>query len=115
MTRALAGESSDAVVMLSRNAAHPYGVLLAVSGRPLRDATGRPGAVAVSHDITMEQAQRTELETFAAVAAHDLRNPLAIINGYLDVITDVALPELTGATARTVTDVLRRAQSGQPG
>jgi signal transduction histidine kinase len=112
IVRALAGESSDAVVMLSRNAAHPYGVLIAVSGRPLRDACGRPGAVIVSRDITAESAQRTELETFAAVAAHDLRNPLAIVNGYLDVVADIAVPELTGETADAVVDVLGRAQGG---
>jgi len=110
--RALAGDTSDGVVMRSRNAAHPYGILLAVTGRPLRDAAGRPAAVAVSRDITAEHAQRTELETFAAVAAHDLSTPLAIIRGYLDVLDDIVLPELAAEIAETAADVLRRAQDG---
>lgn len=112
VVRALAGESSDEVVMFSRNAAHPSGVLLAVSGRPLEDVTGRPGAVVVSRDITAQHAQHAELETFAAVAAHDLRTPLAVVTGYLGLVADLAVPELDGDIADTVADVLRRAQNG---
>src|SRR6185369_15965236 len=50
-----------------------------------------------------------ELEMFAAVAAHDLRAPLAAVSGYLELITDLAIPQLTGDTAPTVADILRRA------
>jgi signal transduction histidine kinase len=109
LMRALAGESCDGIEMVARSKAHPSGVLLTVSGRPLNAATGNPGAVAVYRDVTDERAQRTELEMFAAVAAHDLSAPLAIVSGYLEVIGDLVVPQLTGETAPTVIDVLRRA------
>ncbi|MFI7545243.1 ATP-binding protein [Actinoplanes sp. NPDC049599] len=109
LARALAGESCDGVEILVRSAAHPRGVLLTVSGRPLSAESGNPGAVAVYRDVTDERAQRTELEMFAAVAAHDLSAPLAIVIGYLEVIADLVVPQLTDDTAPTVIDVLRRA------
>jgi signal transduction histidine kinase len=37
--------------------------------------------------------------------------PLAIVTGYLDLIADLALPELSGATPDTLSNVLRRAQT----
>jgi signal transduction histidine kinase len=109
LMRALAGESCDGVEIFVRSSAHPGGVLLTVSSRPLGTATGDPAAVAVYRDVTDERAQRTELERFAAVAAHDLSAPLAIVSGYLELITDLVVPKLDGETAPTVTDILRRA------
>ena len=109
LARALKGESCDGVEILVRSRAHPQGVLLTVSGRPLSAESGSPGAVAVYRDVTDERAQRTELEMFAAVAAHDLSAPLAIVIGYLEVIADLVVPQLTDDTAPTVIDVLRRA------
>ena len=112
LMRALAGESCDGVEILVRSTVHPHGVLLTVSSRPLSAPTGHPGAVAVYRDVTDERAQRTELEMFAAVAAHDLSAPLAIVSGYLEVIADLVVPQLSGDTAPTVTEVLRRACGG---
>ncbi|GEP39095.1 hypothetical protein NPS01_27580 [Nocardioides psychrotolerans] len=85
LVRALAGEPSDEVEMLVRNAAHPEGVRLSVSSRPL-DAVGQRGAVAVYRDVTVDREQRAELAAFAGVVAHDLKHPLTVIIGFLELI-----------------------------
>jgi len=72
LVRALAGESTDHVEMVIRNAAHPEGVTITVSGRPLHSAAGQIGAVAVFHDITARKAADVEL----AAAADALRAEL---------------------------------------
>lgn len=120
LVRALAGESTDGVEMLVRNAERPQGVLISVSGRPLDPTAGQTGAVAVFRDVTEERARQAELEAFAGVAAHDLRTPLAVVAGYADLVADTAVPELErlGAletardTAQHLATIRTRAQAG---
>ena len=85
LVRALGGESTDEVEMVVRNRTRPEGVRIAVSGRPL-DAGGQRGAVAVFRDVTVDREQRAELAAFAGVVAHDLRHPLTVIIGFLELI-----------------------------
>lgn len=85
LVRALGGESTDEVEMVVRNRARPDGVHIAVSGRPL-DAAGQRGAVAVFRDVTVDREQRAELAAFAGVVAHDLKHPLTVIIGFLELI-----------------------------
>ncbi|GEP34144.1 hypothetical protein NSZ01_19120 [Nocardioides szechwanensis] len=50
------------------------------------DGEGR--SVLVVRDITLEREMRTELAAFAGVVAHDLRNPLAGIDGWTELVED---------------------------
>ena len=53
LARAFRGEESNQVELLIRNPARPQGVIISVTGRPLRDETGRlTGGVVVLRDIT---------------------------------------------------------------
>jgi len=45
--------------------------------------------VAIVRDVTIEQQRIEELSTFAAVAAHDLKTPLAAVQGWLEVAEDM--------------------------
>lgn len=88
-SRALAGE-----------AVHDAEVLLAVPGQPERvvavsavplprdELRGRARALVIFRDATTEHARREELAAFAGVVAHDLRNPLAAIDGWTEMIAD---------------------------
>ncbi|GAB6986699.1 hypothetical protein JCM10369A_32230 [Nocardioides pyridinolyticus] len=86
--RALAGEAvHDAEVMLS--VPDQPDRVVAVSAVPLpRDARGRARALVIFRDATTEHARREELAAFAGVVAHDLRNPLAAIDGWTEMIAD---------------------------
>ena len=67
LVRAIRGEPSDDVEMFIRNPRIPHGVYLSVSGRPLRDETGkRMGGVVVFRDVSA-QIEREEalLQAFA--------------------------------------------------
>jgi signal transduction histidine kinase len=95
VTRALAGESSEQVPMLIRNAANPAGVVISICAHPLCDPRGEGGAVAVFHDVTALRQREADLAAFAGVVAHDLKSPLTAIVGYTEVIRDEVddLPE----------------------
>jgi signal transduction histidine kinase len=49
---------------------------------------GSDGIVAIVRDVTSEQRRIEELTTFAAVAAHDLKGPLAAVQGWIEVAED---------------------------
>ena len=61
---------------------------VAVSARrlPTRDARGLGQAVVIYHDVTTDRAQRSALESFAGVVAHDLRGPLSVIDGWAELL-----------------------------
>ena len=87
--RALAGETVREAEILVRAGEQPERVV-AVSAIPLpRDERrGRARALVLFRDTTLEHARREELAAFAGVVAHDLRNPLAAIDGWTEMIAD---------------------------
>jgi signal transduction histidine kinase len=62
--------------------------MLAVQLAPVQYA-GSDGLVAIVRDVTNEQRRLEELASFAAVAAHDLKGPLAAVQGWLEVADDM--------------------------
>lgn len=71
--------------------------VIAVSSVPLRlDGTAQDLAVVLLRDVTTDRARTRELEAFAGVAAHDLRNPLAAVQSWAMLLSD-QLEELTSA------------------
>ncbi|MFB9312789.1 ATP-binding protein [Nocardioides plantarum] len=88
LVRALAGEPTDDVEMLIRNATHPQGAQIVVSGRPIELAQQRPGALAFYRDVTADRHQQAEQAAFAGMVAHDLKNPLALVLGCLELVGD---------------------------
>lgn len=87
--RALAGETVRDAEILVR-AGDQADRVVSVSAMPLpRDGVrGRARALVLFRDTTLEHARREELAAFAGVVAHDLRNPLAAIDGWTEMIAD---------------------------
>ena len=62
LARALRGESTDQVELFFRNPAHPEGIVVASTGRPLRDADGKVcGGIVVLRDISAQKKAQLEL------------------------------------------------------
>ena len=112
LVRALAGEATDDVEMVIRNPAHPQGARIVVSGRPIELGRRRPGALAVYRDVTVERHQQAEQAAFAGMVAHDLKNPLALVLGCLELVGD-DVGQLSGPTdvVGTVTVYLAKASA----
>ena len=47
-----------------------------------------PSAVVLLHDVTAQRARLRELSDFAWMVAHDLRGPLTVLDGWLEVLED---------------------------
>ncbi|GAA2697480.1 ATP-binding protein [Actinoplanes palleronii] len=86
LVRARAGESTEQIEMVLRNPAHPDGIVVTVSARPMPTDDGRTGAVAVFHDITDRKAAEIAL----CAARDDLAGQKAYLTQILDAI-DVAV------------------------
>jgi signal transduction histidine kinase len=91
LVRALSGEATDDVEMVIRNAGQPKGIRINVTARPLDNGAKRRGAVAVFHDVTAHREREAELAAFAGVVAHDLKSPLAVVAGFVELIEDELL------------------------
>jgi len=94
---------------------------------PIYDANGEPKAVCgVSSDITELKAHERELERkterldeFASVVSHDLRNPLTVAQGHLELLDDAdeeVVAELDTSLCRMeeiIEDLLKLARGGR--
>jgi signal transduction histidine kinase len=60
---------------------------------------GADGIVAIARDVTTEQRRIEELTSFAAVAAHDLKSPLAAVQGWMEVAEDALVNDRSTASA----------------
>ena len=52
------------------------------------------------HDVTAQRARVRELTNFAGMVAHDLRGPLTVLDGWLEVLQDGAARIRVLATRR---------------
>jgi signal transduction histidine kinase len=87
--RALAGEPIEGVDLFVRTPLAPEGRTLEVTARPL-PGTDPPLVVVVFHDVTADRRERDELASFAGVVAHDLLNPLTVVEGWSEALLEAA-------------------------
>ncbi len=66
-------------------------------------------AVCSFRDVTREQDERDQLVAFAGVVAHDLKNPLTVVNGWLETLGDALAAQPEVASARLL-PMVERAQ-----
>ena len=106
-TRALRGETVRGERLRLR-AADGHSEVLLVNASPLRDASGAiTAAVVVFHDITdLSELERGRRELFA-MANHDLRTPLTVILGFVQLAKKMLAREPDRA-ARTLDDIERQ-------
>ena len=86
---ALAGESVDHRDLIVRNPSAPDGRMVEVTARPI-PGSDPPLVVVVFHDVTADRRERDELASFAGVVAHDLLNPLTVVEGWSETLLDSA-------------------------
>ncbi len=83
--RALRGDVFNDYEILARR--DERDIVLSTSGAPLLTDTGTvDGGVVVIRDITAHKEHDTARDEFLAIAAHELRAPLAAIKGYSDLL-----------------------------
>ena len=114
--RAMAGEEvvdEDVVVVFDDGSPSRT---LAVSARrlPPMNGDGLRHAVVIYHDVTADRAQRTALESFAGVVAHDLLGPLGVVDGWAEMLANdlAASDTLTRPQAEPKVDRIRAGALG---
>ncbi len=86
---ARSGASVDHLDLFVRSPDVPDGRMVEVTARPLPD-TDPPLVVVVFHDVTADRRERDELASFAGVVAHDLLNPLTVVEGWSEALLESA-------------------------
>jgi len=79
--------------------------ILDVSAQPLGHPTER-STIVLMHDATAQRARLRELSNFAGMVAHDLRGPLTVLDGWLEVVQDGE----AGSDPLAVEDALAKAR-----
>ena len=89
---------------------------LSVSARRLPTVTenGLRQVVMIYHDVTDDREQRSELESFARVVAHDLLGPLGVVDGWAEMLS-LDLDEKQVLTKAEATPKLERLQTAAAG
>src|SRR3984893_15912957 len=118
LARAIRGESVDSAELFVRNFNNADGILISVTGRPLKDENGTlRGGVTVFHDITLqkragealvqakEEAERASKfkDQFLSTMSHELRTPLNAVLGFSDLLADERYGPLDDRQRRYVT------------
>jgi len=123
--KAVQGEETHDIEMFLKNASHPDGIWVVVSGKPFLDEKGNHrGGMAIFRDITgqkqMEEqktytqaleASNRDLQDFIFVASHDLQEPLRKIQSFCNFLKEEAGPDLNVTAASyllRVQDATRR-------
>jgi two-component system, OmpR family, phosphate regulon sensor histidine kinase PhoR len=116
LARALSGEVFHEYRLLSHGASG-IDTVLGFSGAPVYDDENNvDGAVVIFRDVTTSQKLERAKDDFLAVAAHELRSPLAAVRGYTDLLvrreqrrSEEHSPDLRGLNilAQQVTHMLR--------
>ncbi|WP_051551930.1 ATP-binding protein [Nocardioides sp. URHA0020] len=89
IARAFAGEAIEHVDLFVRNPEAPDGRIVEVTARPI-PGSDPPLVVAVFHDVSADRRERDELASFAGVVAHDLLNPLTVVEGWSEALLESA-------------------------
>lgn len=89
LARALSGEVIEDLDLFVRNPTVPDGRMLQVTARPIA-GSDPPSTVLVFHDVTADRRERDELASFAGVVAHDLLNPLTVVEGWSEALLEPA-------------------------
>ena len=66
--------------------------ILDLSGQPVGSDADGP-TMLLLHDVTAERARLRQLSNFAGTVAHDLRGPLTVLDGWLEVVHEGASAE----------------------
>ncbi len=115
LARALGGEVFHDYRVLIRGASG-RDTVMSFSGGPVNRSDPSQGAVVVFRDVTANQKAERAKDDFLAVAAHELRSPLAAVRSYTDLLvrreqrrSDEDSAELRGLSilAQQVTHMLR--------
>ena len=61
--------------------------IVELTAQPLGTSDDRSTMVLL-HDVTSQRARMRELGNFAGMVAHDLRGPLTVLDGWLEVVQD---------------------------
>lgn len=88
--RALAGETVPPVDLHVRAPSIPEGRVVEVSALPLEnhDLSAPRRAMVNVRDVTVDRQHRDSLASFAGVVAHDLFNPLTVVDGWTEALAD---------------------------
>jgi signal transduction histidine kinase len=89
VARVMRGEEIDNLDLFVHNPASSHGRILEVTARSLPD-TDPPLIVLVFHDVSADRRERDELASFAGVVAHDLLNPLTVVEGWSEALLEAA-------------------------